>query len=468
MPRRGRSRKKSRTHVDDAKNAQARSALKDDEGAKVPRSIVFRRGKKRTEPEVGELVHDVRHLMAPYTALNLQENKQLTLSHYAKHLALPMGVSHMLSFSQNDDRLWLKLVKTPDGPTLTFRVLQFTLHRHIAKTQRRPVALNTPALQLAPPIVVTNNFESAASAPVPVPVSAGAAAGAAASNPAGSGSASASASPPHLKLMRITFQNLFPPTNVYTVQLRDCRRVALFQYDAAEDVVHVRHYAVRTSPVGGGGANRRLRRLASTAKAPTRRRKLPNLGKLADIADYLDHPGASGNGYVSDSAASSSLSLSTHADDNSDSDRDESGTPASSNAVVRLPDRFQRGSSSSPAPAQSNLSAIKLQEIGPRLTLKLVKVERGMAGGDVLYHALQHKSPEEAAMLKQRKQKQVQLKAQRKAEQQRNVDKKRKVAEEKREQKAKRKRVSGGGVADDDDDDGREPRSDGDEESDDE
>jgi ribosome biogenesis protein SSF1/2 len=434
MPRQGRTRKKSRTHVDDTKNLQAQSALQSkDDDTKVPKSIVFRRG-KRTEAEVGELVQDVRHLMAPYTALNLQENRQLSISHYAKHLALPMGVSHLLSFSQNDERLWLKLVKTPDGPTLTFRVVQFTLHKHIAKMQKRPVALNTPALHSAPPIVVTNNFESVGAATAPAKNS---------NNPA-----AASGSAPHLKLMRITFQNMFPATNVYTVQLKDCRRVALFQYDATQDVVLLRHYAVQTSPVG---ANRRVKRLVSSSKATKAPRKLPNLGKLADIADYLD-PSAAG-GYASDSAASSA----TAADYNSDSDMESGGGTSN---TVRLPDRFVQA-----AKQPNNLSAIKLQEIGPRLTLKLVKVERGMASGDVLYHALHQKSAEEAARLKQRKERQVQLKSQRKAEQQRNVDKKRHLAEEKKQQKAtKRKRSGevGGNDDDDNDDDDREAQSDDD------
>ncbi len=32
-------------------------------------------------------------------------------------------------------------------------------------------------------------------------------------------------------------------------------------------------------------------------------------------------------------------------------------------------------------------SAVRLCEIGPRMSLKLVKIENGMATGDVLYHA---------------------------------------------------------------------------------
>jgi ribosome biogenesis protein SSF1/2 len=32
-------------------------------------------------------------------------------------------------------------------------------------------------------------------------------------------------------------------------------------------------------------------------------------------------------------------------------------------------------------------SSIRLHELGPRLTLSLYKVERGMASGEVLYHS---------------------------------------------------------------------------------
>ena len=37
--------------------------------------------------------------------------------------------------------------------------------------------------------------------------------------------------------------------------------------------------------------------------------------------------------------------------------------------------------------ARPGQSAIKLTELGPRMTLKLVKIDSGVASGDVLYHA---------------------------------------------------------------------------------
>ena len=84
-------------------------------------------------------------------------------------------------------------------------------------------------------------------------------------------------------------------------------------------------------------------------------------------------------------------------------------------------------------------SALKLVELGPRLTMELVKVEKGLGTGDVMYHAYIHKSPEEAAALKARKEREAELKQQRRAQQQANVERKRQAAEAKREAKRQRK-----------------------------
>ena len=44
--------------------------------------------------------------------------------------------------------------------------------------------------------------------------------------------------------------------------------------------------------------------------------------------------------------------------------------------------------------------ALRLREIGPRLTLELVKVEKGLCAGDVLYHRHMEKTAEEVAQIK--------------------------------------------------------------------
>jgi ribosome biogenesis protein SSF1/2 len=320
--------------------------------------------------------------MLPHTALRFQEdprNRKLTLSQYAKNLALPMGITHILSFSQNEERLNLRLARLPEGPTLSFRVHRFSLSRHVKGLQKRPVSW-TSSLRDHPPVVVTNNFGDASVAP-------------------------------HIKLMRITFQNLFPQINVSTVQLNECRRVVLFNLVEEEVVeegregtmktiqmVQMRHYAVKATPVG---VHRRVRRVVQA--------KVPNLHRCRDIADYL------AGEIVSDAA--------------SDSEAEEDDS-----CQVQLPDRYVgRGN------AKSQRSALKLVEVGPRLSLELLKVEKGLGAGDVLYHAHVRKTPEEAAALKARKEGEAADRAARRAQQEANVERKRRAVQEKKEGKRQRR-----------------------------
>ena len=75
---------------------------------------------------------------------------------------------------------------------------------------------------------------------------------------------------------------------------------------------------------------------------------------------------------------------------------------------------------------KSNQSAIRLTEIGPRMTLELVKIEDGLCDGEVLYHNHVEKSSDEIAELRQRTSEKKRLKEQRKREQEANVERKQK------------------------------------------
>lgn len=44
--------------------------------------------------------------------------------------------------------------------------------------------------------------------------------------------------------------------------------------------------------------------------------------------------------------------------------------------------------------AKTQQSAMKLSELGPRMTLSLFKVEKGLGEGDILYHKYEEKSTE--------------------------------------------------------------------------
>lgn len=408
MPKRGRRRKKTHTHVADEENVAG--TLSNSELVRVPKSLIIRRGK--CESVVTDLIQDLRRLMMPYTALNFQEDasyRKLTLSKYCQHVCLPLGVSHILAFSQNQDRLSMRVAKTPQGPTLTFRVQRFSLSKHIQKLQRRPI--NAKSLLDSPPIVVTNNFGD-------------------------------QTAPPQVKLMRITFQNMFPAINVANVKLKDCRRVVLFHLieeespdEKSEDGtpvvkqrVEIRQYAIKATPVG---VDKKVRRLIQS--------KIPNLNKVQDIADYI-----AGN-----------ANATTSVDAASDSEPEDG-----SNTVVQLAQNYVGKGNKS-----QGKSALKLVELGPRLCLELIKVEQGLSSGNVMFHAHIKKTPEEAKAIVEKAEVKTKLKTQRRQEQERNVERKRKLGEEKRDAKKRRKqeredaamddlRKAGGtdDVLDDDDD----------------
>ena len=49
---------------------------------------------------------------------------------------------------------------------------------------------------------------------------------------------------------------------------------------------------------------------------------------------------------------------------------------------------------------KNTTSAIRLTEIGPRLKLKLIKIQEGINEGEVLYHMFMNKTPEEIQIIR--------------------------------------------------------------------
>jgi len=226
-------RRKRRTHVP-LSNPQQQASIPEEE--RVPKSLVLRKG--RTTPEVGSLVAELRRLMGPETASRLKERRTNRMKDFAA-VAGHLGLTHILSFSQSPAALSLRIARFPRGPTLTFKVERYCLQHHVRATQKRPYE-SLSAYQTAP-LVVLNNFGDASS-------------------------------PPYVKLMKITFQNMFPPLNVNTVKLTDCRRIVLFDYDAATGLVEQRHFAIRAAP---SELHKSIKRLVQT--------KIPSLGDMTDI-----------------------------------------------------------------------------------------------------------------------------------------------------------------------------------------
>lgn len=228
-----------------------------------------------------------------------------------------------------------------------------------------------------------------------------------------------------------SFQTLFPPLSPQTLTLSSARRIVLIAYNPDRGTVDFRHYVITVKPYG---VSKRVRRVMEGTQA--RKKATPggesgtgllDLGNEKDVADFLlrkrgePGPGSEGgDGY--ESAASSASSAAGDED-----------------AAVNLADDYVgRGNK------KGQRRAVRLDEIGPRMELRLVKIAEGVPGkeGSVIYHEfgeplfrrgckcelifyfIVKKSKAEVAALKASHAEKVKIRKQRREEQERNVKRK--------------------------------------------
>ncbi|KAI7836036.1 hypothetical protein COHA_010067 [Chlorella ohadii] len=225
--------KKKRTHLPDSEDPAKKGQ---------PKSFVFRRG--RHGALLRDLEKDLRKLMAPNTATALKESKRNQLKDFV-NVAGPLGVTHFLILTATHNASYLRVAKTPRGPTLTMRIHEYSLIRDVVAAQQRPRM--PQAMWLGPPLVVMNNFGGEE----------------------------------QMKLAAVTFQNLFPAINVQTTRLSACQRVLLLDYNKETQRISMRHYSIAVAP---SGVSKNLKQLLA-------RKALPDLGRAADVAEFLTRSG---------------------------------------------------------------------------------------------------------------------------------------------------------------------------------
>jgi ribosome biogenesis protein SSF1/2 len=194
------------------------------------------------------------------------------------------------------------------------------------------------------------------------------------------------------------------------------RVLLLNRHPASEDdegtfILNFRHYAIVTKSVG---LSRPLKRLNKAEKflaaKPGKKGALPNLGKLNDISDFMIG-GENGDGYMTDITSGSELD--TDAEVEVVEDEPKKGY---------RPKKVDENGDEEERVAKR---AVKLVELGPRMTLRLIKVEDGLCSGKILWHEHIQKTPEEVKELEQRWEKRRQEKEKRKKQQKENLAKKR-------------------------------------------
>lgn len=214
----------------------------------TPRAFVIKRGE--VPMQIKDLVQDFRNVMSPNTAKRLRESKLNRIEDYVA-VAGPLFVSHLVVFTQTKSATYMKLVKLPAGPTLTFKVDKYTLAREVRSAQKRQRLGN-------------KDFESAA-----LQVLSGF------SGPVPPGKDGAKATP--TALISEMFKGLFPAVHVPTFNQAEMRRVALFSYDAESEAVWFRHYTIAKKQAG-------LERSVTKLLRSTRP---PKLTGHSDIADWV-------------------------------------------------------------------------------------------------------------------------------------------------------------------------------------
>jgi len=303
------------------------------------------------------LIHNLRKVWSPNTAESLKVKKYNKIKDFI-HVSGPLGVSHLMIFKQTQLGLNVRMIRSPHGPTMTFKVKQFSIAKDIINFQKRPEDVRSGAQSA--PLVILNNFGEEQ----------------------------------ENQLMGAMFQNMFPSLPVKTIKLSQCARVCLWNFDDTEEEIEMRHYRIKASPVG---INRNIKRVVKG-------KKIPNLAKYKDISEYIDD-----KGYIT-----------------SDSEREDNDD----NRMI-LPQNYSGRHNKA-----SHKSAIRLKEMGPRMTLQLIKIQEGVDDGQVLYNRFHSKTEKEANEQQKQKEGQRQLKRKRIETQEANVERKKQA---KKMKKVKRK-----------------------------
>ncbi|KAH8924395.1 Brix-domain-containing protein [Atractiella rhizophila] len=390
------------------------------------KSFVVRTGK--VSNSLKELVKDFRGVLEPNTGSRVRERKSNTLRDYIS-IAPAVGVTHLCVFSQPDSKSDeqtglpnLRLTRLPRGPSLSFKVLRYSLRADIMRVSKRPHGKGRE--MDTEPILILSSFPPPAEKPTPEQHA--------------------------LSLLTTTMQSLFPPLKVHSTPLTNFRRVVLLSYNSKTRTIQFRHYLISLRPVS---VSKRVRKLGASR---SRGGSVIDLGDREDIADYILRraraPSAASEGsegtlmteYASESET-----------DFSESEAESSGGSGSENEgkrPVALPGDYMGGGK------KGTRKAVGLVELGPRMELAMWKVDSGVVGGgkgregETLWHEVVKKTEAEKKEIK----KKAEEREKRREEHERKM-------EEKKKEKGKKVRIANEDQEQEEDDDDDDDADDSDE-----
>ena len=157
-----------------------------------------------------------------------------------------------------------------------------------------------------------------------------------------------------------SFQSMFPPLSPQSIPISSCRRVVLVHYNADRDTVDLRHYLIT---VRAQGVSRHVRKILEGPRS-VRGGSVLDLSREQDVADYILRQGGA-DGYESASSAVSDV-----------------GEDGEGNKIELAGDYVGRNN------RKGQQRSVRLDEVGPRMELRLLKITEGTPGkeGAVIWH----------------------------------------------------------------------------------
>lgn len=339
----------------------------------IPRSLVLKRG--RVGIYLKKLIKEMRILLYPFCAINLKEKNSNKMKDFLSLVDI-YGFSHMFAFTNTEKNSYLKLAKLPSGPTITFKINKYCLAGDIFRENENDGKALIKLFNHTPICILNgfNNLHSKDKQP--------------------------------FDIVSTMLQSVFPPIDLNQLKSEQAKKSIFFsvEYDKkGEPEVEMRHFYIEQEK-------------SSTKKTISNilNLKKQDLSGFTNIADYI----LKQSGY-------------TDASDNEDNDKNEENDEE--NEKINMKDKgkvtiieknvnslltfFQNEEENEGNEIEKEEKSgkykkkekenkktkevyekqmkVKLIEVGPRLNLKLVKIEEGFFKGNVAYHSLVKRSKKE-------------------------------------------------------------------------
>lgn len=367
MPKVYGKRKKTKTQTEDVQELPS----------STPRSLVLRRGKVGVYLQ--RLIKELRNVLYPFCAINLKESNRNSLKDFLS-LVDVYGLSHMFAITNTERASYMRLAKMPSGPTITFKINKYCLATDIFNTSKNKKPLSKTFNHI--PLCILNGFN----------------------NPSIDKKYSEA-----ISIVSTMLQSIFPPLNLNELTISQAQKAIVFNLDLnklGEPIIEMRHFDIDTEK-------------ASTKKTISNilNMKKQDLSGYKNIAEYILKQ--SGFTDCSDNEEDNEVNI-IHGNTNKlvesmndeDKDKDEEDKKKKKYGEKKQPK------------VSDNAMKVRLHEIGPRLSLSLLKIEEGFFKGNVAFHDIIQKSKKEILeKSKELKEKKL-AKQKRREEQEENVRRK--------------------------------------------